>query len=109
MIDDDDEHEQSPERRAFEQLRVLSCDLAEHVVERLGAAQGFAVWRSDGDVQSFTPRAQEAFDRLSGRIEVELVAWRAHGDDDAVVAALADVFGEAGADVAVIARVLARL
>lgn len=107
-IDDPREDDDGPERRAreqLEQLRILSCDLAEHHVERLGSAQGFAVWHVDGDVQSFTERAQDIFDRVSARIERALLFWRDHGRDDAVVTeALAEL-----ADAAVVARVLRRL
>ncbi len=93
------------ERVALEQLRILSCDLAEHFVERVGRAKGFAVWLVDGDVQSFTPQAQELFDRVSDKIEQELLWWRDHGrDGDAATEALAE-FADAG----VVARVLARL
>jgi hypothetical protein len=88
-----------------EQVRVLACDLAEHVVQRAGDAAGFAVWVDDGDVQSLTETAQRLFDRVSERIERELFAYvDVHGDEAVVVDALDDVV-----DNDVVRRALARL
>lgn len=91
-----------------EQVRVLACDLAEHVVQRAGDANGFAVWVAHGDVESFSAAAQALFDRVSERIERALFAYvDGNSDEDAVVDAVCAVHDVV--DAAVVRRALSRV
>lgn len=90
---------------SLERVRILACDLAEHWVVRIGGERGFAVWVEDGDVMSFTDRAQDFFNRASDEIERELILYVDGGHDEGVVV---DALAEYG-DAAMIKSILSRL